>query len=288
MDQGDEASGDAARWTPLEADPSTGEDEGGDELVEDRNTHDDLAAGLLLDLAAAAEPSTSMAKETWIGSHLNLTVKGKKRIQRDETRVRPPGRVTKLLDGHWPAIRMPDVLSAMESEDCLVLFANARYPAELGDDKLAANVHKLLNFHFAHHDTSSAKGLLDKMLALVNGIDRNGSPDTGVKAPPEASVLASFLKRHHGVQLKRSADELLLNSNSSDGLYARPTRTSSATEDGVTKAGSTVAGDGAGGRSEGASGEGPGEGSDAHPSRKTRQKPSERRRFTGASSGFAG
>ena len=270
--QGDDASSGAARLTSLGSHPSTGEDEGYDghgEHFEDPNQHDDLAAGLLLDLAATTEPSTSMpSKDSWTGSPFDLTEKGKKRILRDDTRVRPPGRVTKLLDGHWPAIRMPDVLTAMECEDSLVLFARARYPSELGYDKLAANAHKLLNFHVSYHNTPVAEGLCDRMLASLNGTDRNESPG-GVKALPEASILASFLKQHYGTRLKRSMDEIIVNSNSSDGPCVERTRTRrEAVGNGVT-GGSTLGGDGSRGWSEGGSGEG----SDAHPSRKTRQTP---------------
>jgi hypothetical protein len=291
--RGDHASGNAACLTSAGVDPSTGDDDeqgeyddcqSDDQSDDQNNDYDDIAAGLLLDLAAAAEPSTSKSsKETWTGSQLDLTMKGKKRILRDETRVRPPGRITKLLDGHWPAIRMPDVLSAMESEDFLVLFANARNPTELGDEKLAANEHKLLNFRLSHHNTPSARRLLVRMLALLNGSDRIKSPDTASQAPPEASVLASFLKLHHGVQLKRSADEMLFKSTSSDGPYAEQISTGSAKVDGVTKASSTMGGAGTGGQPEGCSEEMYA----ARPSRKTRQKTDEGRNFTGTS-GFAG
>ena len=216
---------------PVELDPSTGEDE----------DHDGIAADLLLGLTAATEPSTSISwRSALIGSQLGLTAKGNRRITRVETRVRPPGRVTKLLDGHWPAIRMPDVLSAMECEDMLVLFANARYPTELGDDKLAANEQKLLNFHLSHHGRPPARELLAKMLTFMSDSVGNESPSAVIKTPPEASLLASFLKQHYGVPLKRTAQETRFKSTSSEAPYVVPISDSNADVEENTDVGPSV------------------------------------------------
>lgn len=58
-----------------------------------------------------------------------LTKKGSSRLGPGDNRVRPPKAATKLLpDAKWRHIRLPDVQSALEAEDWVVMYAHYRCP----------------------------------------------------------------------------------------------------------------------------------------------------------------
>ena len=59
----------------------------------------------------------------------DLTKKGTLRLGPGDNRVRPPKAATKLLpQAKWRHIRLPDVVSALEAEDWVVMFVHFKYP----------------------------------------------------------------------------------------------------------------------------------------------------------------
>jgi len=59
----------------------------------------------------------------------DLTRKGSLRLGPGDNRVRPPKAATKLLPhAKWRHIRLPDVVSALEAEDWVVMFVHFKYP----------------------------------------------------------------------------------------------------------------------------------------------------------------
>jgi hypothetical protein len=70
------------------------------------------------------------ADDQWMkGDDNDLTKKGTLRLGPGDNRVRPPKAATKLLPGaKWRHIRLPDVVSALEAEDWVVMFVHFKYP----------------------------------------------------------------------------------------------------------------------------------------------------------------
>lgn len=61
----------------------------------------------------------------------HLTAKGEQRMGPGDNRVRPPKAATKLLpEAKWRHIRLPDVESALEGEDWVVMWAQYKHPGE--------------------------------------------------------------------------------------------------------------------------------------------------------------
>ena len=64
-------------------------------------------------------------------SYPHLTAKGEQRLGPGDNRVRPPKAATKLLpEAKWRHIRLPDVESALEGEDWVVMWAQFKHPSE--------------------------------------------------------------------------------------------------------------------------------------------------------------
>lgn len=85
-------------------------------------------------------------------AHPDLTKKGVLRLGPGDNRVRPPKAATKLLpEAKWRHIRMPDVESALEAEDWVVMWAHFTHPDVLPKPKAEG----LLNFRLSHYDGES-------------------------------------------------------------------------------------------------------------------------------------
>ena len=79
----------------------------------------------------------------------NITKKGASRLGPADNRVRPPKAATKLLpEAKWRHIRLPDVQSALEAEDVVVLWAHYRFPEALPRSKAEGH----LNFLPKHYE----------------------------------------------------------------------------------------------------------------------------------------
>jgi hypothetical protein len=86
-----------------------------------------------------------------------MTKKGATRIGPGDNRVRPPKAATKLLpEAKWRHIRLPDVESALEGEDIVVLWGHYKYPESLPRNKAEGH----LNFVWRHYKDSNLKKLL--------------------------------------------------------------------------------------------------------------------------------
>lgn len=209
---------------------------------------DDVAARLLLSLATSTgEPSTSNSvRDLSMSLDSELTAKGKKRIGKGETRVRPPPSVTKFLSGPWSSIRMPNAHVAMEAEDMVVLYVNARYPNKLGNDKLAANEQKLLNYRLSHHDMPAFKRQVAKLISIFDEPTHKEKSDLQGKEGSEIEVLSSFIKsslRGRGAVPRRMPNDVSLKSNSTNIPFADLASISSIKLNGLVKSGSMVVGD---------------------------------------------
>lgn len=83
------------------------------------------------------------------GGHVDLTKKGELRFSSGDNRVRPPKAATKLLpEAKWRHIRLPEVESALEAEDLVVLWGYLKYPKLLPKEKAESH----LNFKVEHYD----------------------------------------------------------------------------------------------------------------------------------------
>jgi len=117
------------------------------ELKRKRNLEVETAVAMLLGLAKSdgaqfatqndTENSINAFAEIRGGSNdqrmkeadSNLTKKGALRLGPGDNRVRPPKAATKLLpQPKWRHIRLPDVASALEAEDWVVMFVHFKYP----------------------------------------------------------------------------------------------------------------------------------------------------------------
>lgn len=115
------------------------------ELKRKRNLEVETAVAMLLGLAKSdvaqfathndTENSINALAETKVDDQWmkdddsDLTKKGTLRLGPGDNRVRPPKAATKLLPrAKWRHIRLPDVVSALEAEDWVVMFVHFKYP----------------------------------------------------------------------------------------------------------------------------------------------------------------
>ena len=135
-----------------------------------KTTEDDAdvdAVAMLLGLSSSAQaeeskattlfkpraPPPSRAKRPLpaidVAEYPDVTRKGASRLGPGDNRVRPPKAATKLFpEAKWRHIRLPDVESALEAEDLVVLWAHYRCPDVLS--RHTAEGH--LNYQLKHYN----------------------------------------------------------------------------------------------------------------------------------------
>ncbi len=112
-----------------------------------------------------------------------MTKKGATRMGPGDNRVRPPKAATKLLpEAKWRHIRLPDVQSALEAEDIVVLWGHYKYPEALPRSKAEGH----LNFLWRHYKDSQLKILLEPIqtaFELENFLKDRYGVGTSTKKP---------------------------------------------------------------------------------------------------------
>jgi hypothetical protein len=112
-----------------------------------------------------------------------MTKKGATRMGPGDNRVRPPKAATKLLpEAKWRHIRLPDVQSALEAEDIVVLWGHYKFPEALPRNKAESH----LNFVWRHYKDSQLKILLEPIQSafeLENFLKDRYGVGTSTKKP---------------------------------------------------------------------------------------------------------